>query len=252
MLRFTKMQGLGNDFVVVGAEAAVTPELVTALCHRRFGVGADGLLRVSRPQETVVMEYWNADGSVSEMCGNGLRCVARAAYDRGLETTPAFTVVTPAGRRDVEVDEATVSVDLGPTRIGDAVRIGDRDYTTVSVGNPHAVTAVDDPSAFDVPGVGSIVERHPMFPAGTNVEFVRRSAPDAIEMRVWERGVGETLACGSGMVAAAAVAHRDGAPAGIRVDVPGGTATVRFDGTRSWLTGPAEYVFEGEWLSGPS
>ena len=252
MLRFTKMQGLGNDFVVVGEEVTVSPDMVTALCDRRFGVGADGVLRVSRPQETVVMEYWNADGSLSEMCGNGLRCVARAAYDRGLASTPTFTVVTPAGRREVVVGDTMVSVDLGPTEIGTVARIGDRDYTRVSVGNPHAVTAVEDPASFDVPGVGSIVERHPTFPAGANVEFVRRSAADAIEMRVWERGVGETLACGSGMVAAAAVAHRDGAPPEIRVDVPGGTGTVRFDGTKSWLTGPAEYVFEGEWLSEPS
>ena len=244
------MHGLGNDFVVVAEEVEVHPELVRRLCDRRFGVGADGVLRVSLIDDTVTMGYWNADGSEAEMCGNGLRCVARRAADLGLVTGDEFEVRTPIGMRRVRVGEETVSVDLGPVTLGAQVEIEGRSYRCVDVGNPHAVTSAD-PDRIDLERLGPRVERDPAFPQGTNVEFFERTAPGSFRMRVWERGVGETLACGTGIVAVAAVATADDLLETVAVTVPGGTATVDFtDG--AWLSGPAETVFEGRWLSGSS
>ena len=250
-MNFTKMHGLGNDFVVVDGGVAVSPELVRGLCDRRFGVGADGVLQVSVGPSGVSMGYWNADGSAAEMCGNGLRCVARRAWDLGLVDSPAFTVDTAAGPKRVMVRESDVSVELGPIEFGDPVDIEGLRYDCVDVGNPHAVTEAD-PTLVDVASVGPMVERHQHFPRGTNVEFYSWSGRHRVRMRVWERGVGETLACGTGMVAVAAVARREhGDVNSITVEVPGGTAEVGFeDGI--WLTGPAVTVFEGMWLSGPS
>ena len=250
-MNFTKMQGLGNDFVVVDGGVVVSPELVRSLCDRRFGVGADGVLRITAGSSGVGMEYWNADGSAAEMCGNGLRCVARRAWDLGLVESRAFMVTTAAGPKRVVVGEAEVSVDLGPVSFGGTVDIDGVRYECVDVGNPHAVTGAD-PALVDVAAVGPTVERHHRFPHGTNVEFYSRSGERSVRMRVWERGVGETLACGSGMVAVAAVARRErGGPEAITVEVQGGTAVVSFeDGI--WLTGPAVTVFDGVWLSGPS
>jgi diaminopimelate epimerase len=250
-VQFVKMQGLGNDFVVVARSVHVTADLVRRLCDRRFGVGADGLLQVGVDAAGLVtMGYWNADGSDAEMCGNGLRCVARHAVDAGLVDATEFEVVTPVGPRRVALGDDKVTVDLGPVEVGDEVTIGGRAYTMASVGNPHLVAIGADPDHVDVVGIGESIQRHPRFPYGTNVEFVEVVAPDRLAVRVWERGVGETLACGSGMVAAAAVAHRAGAGATVEVEVPGGVASVRIEESASWLTGPAETVFEGRWFSG--
>ncbi len=242
-MRFTKMQGLGNDFVVLDAAIDVTPELVRALCDRHFGVGADGVLVMSPADGSVRMSYWNADGSVAEMCGNGLRCIARLAVDRGLAAPGRFEVETTSGRKRVNV-AAEIHVDLGMPVLGDVTEVDGRYFRNVEVGNPHAVTEVDDVAATPVATVGPAVQH--AFPHGTNVEFVRFDGP-RVEMRVWERGVGETLACGSGIVAAAAVARRNGAGDHITVTMPGGTARVDFEDGGAWLVGPAEYVFEGDW-----
>jgi diaminopimelate epimerase len=249
-VRFVKMQGLGNDFVVLGDEVVVTPAMVRELCNRRFGVGADGVLQLAMP-DLVTMTYWNADGSTAEMCGNGLRCVARRAVDIGLQDPGGFDVATPSGVKRVHVDERSVSVDLGPVTVGGVVEIDGSEYVTADVGNPHAVRSVD-PSSIDVAEVGSRVGRDAMFPNGSNVEFYATTGPSSVTMRVWERGVGETLACGTGIVATAAVArHRgDVTIATVEVETPGGTATVDLtDG--AWLTGPAVTVFSGL-FSGPS
>ncbi len=248
-MKFTKMHGLGNDFVVVDGGVAVSAQLVRSLCDRRFGIGADGVLQVTAGAAGVNMGYWNADGSIAEMCGNGLRCVARRAWDTGLVDTPSFVVVTPSGPKRVVVTPLDVSVDLGPVGFGGPVDIEGLRYDRVDVGNPHAVTEAD-PATVDLARVGSMVERHPRFPDGTNVEFYTWVGDDRVRMRVWERGVGETLACGSGMVAVAAVARRERDIASITVEVPGGSAEVSFD-DGVWLTGPAVTVFDGVWLSGP-
>ena len=237
------MHGLGNDFVVVDADAPITEDLVRSICDRHFGVGADGVLRVGVEADLVTMEYWNADGSTAEMCGNGIRCVARYAVETGLAEPGSFVVKTPVGPRAVRVD-GEIAADLGAPAIGDVVEMGEWWFRTVDVGNPHAVTEVADVDTAPVAEVGAKAQA--LFERGANVEFARFDG-DRVDMRVWERGVGETLACGSGIVAVAAIARRNGAGDDITVTVPGGTATVRFDGASAWLVGPAEVAFRGVW-----
>ena len=240
--QFVKMQGLGNDFVVLEGPITLSTKEITALCDRRFGVGADGVLVVSSTQP-VAMGYWNADGSSVEMCGNGLRCVARYAYDKGWAPDRNFAVRTPMGERGVRVLEDGVEVQLGrPSVTGHSEIDGER-YHLIDVGNPHAVVMVDDPESADVVTVGQGLQSE--FEEGINVEFVS-VADGRLKMRVWERGVGETLACGSGMVAAAFVATKtDGLKGPIEVEVPGGIGYVDFRDGMAWLRGPAEYSFRG-------
>ncbi len=239
---FTKMQGLGNDFVVLEGPSKPSVEDVVRLCNRRFGVGADGVLVVS-PGSPIVMDYWNADGSAAEMCGNGLRCVGRYAYDRDWVDGPEFEVDTPSGVRTVRVDDDQVKAEIGPALIEGEETVDGFTYRLVDTGNPHAVRIVEDPASIDVPAVGSKVAKEAGFDSGCNVEFIAVNG-DQVMMRVWERGVGETLACGTGMVAAAAVAL-DGADGTIQVNVPGGSGQVVMKDKMAWLIGPAEYSFTG-------
>lgn len=249
-MRFVKMHGLSNDFVVV--DETMDPRTVTQICDRRKGVGADGVLSVTRHDGVIVMGYWNADGSEAEMCGNGLRCVARYAHDR-LDAGTDFTVETPVGPRRVVVAE-DVKVELGRVELGGESAAAGRTLMLASVGNPHAVVFVDDPDHVDVSSEGPAIASDTQFPHGTNVEFVVVD-DDLIRLRVWERGVGETPACGSGMVAAATVARSLGMVGdSVPVKVAGGVGVVSFDSDGvAWLTGPAVYVFEGEFpLSAPA
>ena len=244
LTEFTKMQGLGNDFVVFDGPRRLDAEMISEICDRRRGVGADGVLVVT-PGDPIGMEYWNADGSAAEMCGNGLRCVARYAFDMGLVAGRQLEISTVIGVRRAHVLDTGVEVELGvPTVTGHTVIDEDR-YHLIDVGNPHAVVEVADPALADVSGVGERVEHDPQFEHGTNVEFVRFD-DGRVSMRVWERGVGETRACGTGMVAAAFVATkavRMESP--ITVEVPGGEGEVDFRDGIAWLTGPAEYSFTG-------
>lgn len=247
MIDFVKMHGLGNDFVVVGVDTPIDSELVRVLCDRRFGIGADGVLRVSAPAGMVTMEYWNADGSAAEMCGNGLRCVARYAHDRKMTDSKEFIVDTPVGERKVRIEDASsVVVELGSVSRHGSVQAGGFLLERVSVGNPHAVTFVDNVGEIDVSAIGRRIGTDTaLFPEGSNVEFVRIVGPSEIEMRVWERGVGETLACGSGIVAAAA-AHPSRSES-VTVHMPGGTAQAVVEDDSWFLRGPAEYSFSGTW-----
>lgn len=242
-MRFVKMHGLSNDFVVV--DKPLDAQAVVGICDRRRGVGADGVLSVTRRDGVVVMGYWNADGSEAEMCGNGLRCVARYAHDR-LGAGSEFVVETPVGPRRVVVGEE-VTVELGQVQLLGRASAGGRELSLASVGNPHAVTFVDDPGSVDVAGEGRLIASDPQFSDGTNVEFIRVD-DGRIRLRVWERGVGETPACGSGMVAAATVARSLGMVGdSVPVEVTGGVGIVSFDSDGvAWLSGPATYVFEGE------
>ncbi|HEY8479839.1 MAG TPA: diaminopimelate epimerase [Spirillospora sp.] len=279
--RFTKGHGTRNDFVLIAdtkGELDLTPELVRALADRRGGVGGDGVVRLvptalvpeSRevlaedPHAIWFMDYRNADGSVAEMCGNGVRVFARYLVDAGLAAPGEWDVATRAGLRRVRLGASgDVSVDMGPAELlGPAeATVTGRNFPgeRVSVGNPHLVCPVDEPvTALDLsqaPGFDPAV-----FPDGVNVEFFRTVGERHLEMRVYERGSGETRSCGTGTVAVAAVAAaRDGAaisdedgasggtvPSEWTVDVPGGRVTVAFDGTTSRLTGPAVLVAEGE------
>jgi diaminopimelate epimerase len=259
-MRFSKYHGAGNDFVMLtdlegrlGPAGSLPGDLVSALCDRHKGVGADGVIRIVGRY----MDYYNADGSVAEMCGNGIRCLVLHEQDAGrldtgehvIETLAGTVLVKPAGRGRFTVDmgqplsSANIEVDLaGDTFAG----------TAVSMGNPHLVLFVDEIGrALDdttVLGLGPQLEVHPNFPNHTNVEFVRVAGATSIEMRVWERGCGETLACGSGICAAAvAAAARERTGPHVAVTMPGGELEVEIDeGRHVWLTGPAEKVFDGE------
>jgi len=243
-LSFTKMQGWGNDFVVLEGPLQLSVEEISEICDRRFGIGADGVLVITK-LDPVRMEYWNADGSPAEMCGNGLRCVAKYAYDKGWTMDRNFAIATPVGARGVRVLEDSIEVQLGKASVtGHADIDGDR-YHLIDIGNPHAVVIVDDPDASDVTHIGQKLQTEEMFENGTNVEFA--SVKDGrVKMRVWERGVGETMACGTGMVAAAFAATKtDRLEGPINVEVPGGVGQVEFRDGWAWLRGPAEYSFRG-------
>lgn len=245
---FVKMQGLGNDFVVVDGVAAPSTEDIVAWCDRRRGIGADGVLQASQQVGGVRMAYWNADGTGAETCGNGVRCVARLAVDRGWVEPGEFTVFTDAG------PAAVVATQSGPVRArlespsppGSDVEIAGFTFHTVSMGNPHAVTIVDDCYVTPVEALGPIVEGDPAFPNRTNVEFISRVDGDSIAARIWERGVGETLASGTGGAASAVVAHRQGLVGeSVKVLLAGGTLQVELTGGEVWTEGPADYSFKG-------
>ena len=245
-MKFWKMEGLGNDFVVIAGPCSLSAPEVAALCDRRRGVGADGVLVVTGDGERVGMSYFNADGSTAEMCGNGLRCVARLAVDQGMVRTSEFVVETAVGARIVKVSASEVTAELGRVTVGESRRIADRDFQLVSVGNPHAVTWVDELDGIPLEATGEALQEG--FSAGVNVEMVRVASPQRLLMRVWERGVGETRACGTGAVAAVAAGFAQGLTAPeVQVRLAGGEIQVKLESDTSWITGPARLVYRGEW-----
>jgi diaminopimelate epimerase len=260
MTAFSKYEGLGNDFVVVDAvrEDAISAALAMDLCDRRRGIGADGVLLVlpARGEGDARMKVINADGSVPEMCGNGLRCVAlHVARARGTSTSE-LVFDTDAGPRRCTIDDAgargLVTVDMGIVRI-DGTRDVDLGSATLTVevadtGNPHAIL-FGEWARWEVDSIGPRIEKNLAFPAGTNVEFARAKGRQ-IDLVVWERGVGVTLACGTGACATAAVAcARELAPydTPIAVNLPGGTLDITIDRAsgRAIMSGPARRVFAG-------
>jgi diaminopimelate epimerase len=276
-LRFAKYQGSGNDFVMlVDLDDAnpLEPELVTAVCDRRTGVGADGVIRLVRSERadaSFVMDYRNADGSVAEMCGNGARCVGKLVHDLGLSDESEFGIQTRGGVRRLRLhddggDVHRITVEMGvpgftkasipmrgpawETFLGQPFDVGGGITLTasaISMGNPHLVLFVeDDPDRFHVGHIGPALEHHESFPEGTNVEFVQVH-PGEIRARVWERGSGETMACGSGACAIAVAANEAGlVPNRTVVRFPGGALEVeRLESGEVLLTGEAERVFEG-------
>ncbi len=259
LLHLSKHHGAGNDFLVMVDLDGGTPidsALVRALCHRRFGVGADGVIRILRGDGTVdlVMDLLNADGSTAEMSGNGMRCLAQAAVDAGLVDPPTFTVGTLAGVRTVDYRPgatpgvAEASVDMGPADLGpdQPQQFAERRARQVDMGNPHLVLLAPDLAEVDVAELGTHLQQ--VHPGGINVEFISTGpGRDALTLRVFERGVGETLACGTGSAAAAAAAHSWGLVGDlVQVHNPGGTLAVALapDGIR--LSGPVAKVAEVE------
>ena len=265
-LSFTKGHGTENDFVVLLDREDMLPldaPLVRFLCDRRAGIGGDGVLRAvlakhvegwSNAGDLWFMDYRNADGSVAEVCGNGLRVFARYLLDNGLAPGPSIRIGTRAGEKEATVLlDGRIRVAMGPVSVGAtdvAITVAGASYpaSPVQVGNPHAVAFVTDLTelAFAPPPTWSPTQA---FPEGANLEFVRRIGPGHLAMRVYERGVGETRSCGTGTVAAAAAAaasEGDGRVATYRVDVPGGSVEVELDGTGAYLTGPAVLVAHGE------
>jgi diaminopimelate epimerase len=251
------MHGVGNDFLIFApgeVEGVDLSALAPRACDRHFGVGADGIL-VPMPSETADLEmfYLNSDGSASEMCGNGIRCLARYARDRGLVDGDAITVQTGAGVRKVLLrEDGSSRVNMGPPAFGAEVEIEGYLLQRVSMGNPHAVAflgeewEVDD---LDLASVGPRIENHPAFPERTNVEFAYVGGEHEVRMRIWERGAGETLASGSGSCATAAAAVRLGlARSPVRVHLDGGVVEIEWSAENEpvYMSGPAEYVCEGE------
>jgi len=276
-MRFTKMEGAGNDYVYVdlfeeSIDLADAPQLAREVSDRHFGIGGDGLILLAPSKiADVRMIMFNADGSRAEMCGNGVRCLAKLAHDRGRATGSPMRVETDGGVREVELrfhdgaaSGARVSMGvpiMEPARIPIALDgdraidvplvVMDRTFavTCVSMGNPHCVVYVDDADAFDVARYGPAIESHEMFPERINVEFVQVLDPEHVRQRTWERGSGETLACGTG-ACAVAVAGRLTARGGAvtQVALRGGDLLVEWDGEGPvFMSGPAVEVFRGDW-----
>lgn len=261
-LHLAKLHATGNDFLVrlaLDEHAPLAPETVARLCNRNLGIGADGLITIGPGDETLgrdcTMRLQNADGGDAEMSGNGIRCLAWVAARAGLGTEHALVVDTAAGRRIVSLirndagEVIAADVDMGPVTLGDEdveIVLDGVEYwgDIANVGNPHLVCFVIDPGAVPVALHGPRIEIDARFPDRTNVEFVRVHPPDVIDMRVWERGVGETLSCGTGACAAVAVAHNRGVVEDrVRVRVPGGELLVTL-GPTVRLGGPVEHVFD--------
>ena len=277
-MKFTKMQGLGNDYVYVNCfkEKIDNPsELARRISDRHFGVGSDGLIMINPSDKAdFEMEMYNADGSRGEMCGNGIRCVAKYVYDYGLTDKTHISVETLGGIKylDLTVEEGKVKmvkVDMGkpelePLKIpvkasGDKavdepILVGGNEYrmTCVSMGNPHAVIFIGcDVREFPLEEIGPKFENHERFPNRVNTEFVRVIDRRTAEMRVWERGSGETLACGTGACAVAVACALNGFTEDeVTVRLLGGDLQIRWDREKDtvFMTGPAEVVFDGEWI----
>jgi len=245
-MQFVKMEGLGNDFILVVGSLQPSPDEVRTWADRRTGIGADGVVVATPLGGNVVrMKIFNTEGGEAELSGNGLRCVARMASDKGWVDGPSFSIETKAGSHRVEMrDGHVIAVELGAVTVGDSFDVDGHTVYRADIGNPHAVLLVDDPDRQPVAELGGRLERS----NGVNVEFAGVIAADRMRMRVWERGVGETLACGTGAAAAQAVAHAlDQVGADVVVELLGGLLLVELRGGVSWIAGPANYVFEGRW-----
>lgn len=276
-IKFTKMQGCGNDYVYINGISEDVPvqgrdEIVRKLSDRHFGIGSDGVIFINSSDiADFEMEMWNADGTRSEMCGNGIRCVAKYVYDYGLTDKEELDICSMGAIKHILLNVqagkvATVQVDMGepiikgefiPTAstldkvvdypidvMGEEYRI-----TCVSMGNPHAIIYINDTEKLDIDRIGPRIENHAFFPNRTNTEFVQNIDRKHIRMRVWERGTGETLACGTGCCALTVAGVLNGlTDREVDIDVLGGHIHVRWDETDNhvYMTGPAVTVFDGE------
>jgi len=260
-MRFTKMHGLGNDYLYIyGDVPGNAGELSKKLSDRHFGAGSDGLIFIS-PSDIAdfKMRIFNADGSEAKMCGNGIRCVGKFVYDKGYTDKKRLEIETLSGIKYLELQLCggmvkTVSVNMGEAKPSEDIAInvdgGQVMLTPVSVGNPHAVIFVDDIKTAPLTTLGPKIERHAAFPDGVNVEFVEVLSRNELRMRVWERGSGVTMACGTGACASAMAAVTKkycdyGAPISVHLD--GGTLKIQINSDNTvTMTGPAETVYEGE------
>ncbi len=259
-MHFTKMHGLGNDYLYVFGEVPENiKELSVKLSERHFGAGADGMIYIS-PSETAdfKMRIFNADGSEAKMCGNGIRCVGKYVYDKGYTDKTRLKIETLSGVKTLELltvggKVGQVSVDMGTAECFDEISVTAGKTVTltpVSVGNPHAVIFVDNAEKAPITVIGPAVGRDKNFPDGVNVEFVQLVDGGTLRMRVWERGSGVTKACGTGACAAVAAAVKKGyVKSGeyVTVRLDGGNLKIKVNGDGSvFMTGPAEFVYEGD------
>lgn len=258
-MRFTKMQGLGNDYLYVYGEPNHPEALSRKLSERHFGAGSDGMIWISPSKiADFKMRIFNADGSEAKMCGNGIRCVGKYVYDKGYTDKKHITVETLSGIRTLDLQllgekVRSASVDMGKVICSDEISVeaAGKSFTgmPVSVGNPHFVIFTKQVEEIPLAKWGSVIEKLPVFPDGVNVEFVE-VRENGLRMRVWERGSGITMACGTGACASAAAAVKKGYfPAGtpIPVELDGGTLEIKVEENgKVIMTGPAETVYEGE------
>lgn len=275
MIKFTKMQGLGNDYVYIDAinqNIENESSLAKFVSNRHFGIGSDGLILIcSSKVADFKMRMFNSDGSEAEMCGNGIRCVGKFVYDKGFTNKTTVKIETLAGIKILVLNTEegkvkTVRVDMGepilePEKIpvisnenpvkNLAIKAEDKEFkfTCVSMGNPHAITIVEDTQNFNVEKYGSILEVDKSFPKKSNIEFVQIIDRKNIKMRVWERGAGETLACGTGACATAVACNINGlAERKVNIELLGGCLEIEWnkEDNHVYMTGPAVTVFEGE------
>ena len=275
LIRFTKMQGCGNDYVYVDCTKGIPfdpVETAKKVSNRNFGIGSDGLILICASEVADFrMQMHNADGSESEMCGNGIRCVGKFVYDKGLTKKTTVSIETGAGIKILKLDVkdgkvAAARVDMGEPItlakdvpvvsenekvVNEDITVLDKTFkmTCVSMGNPHAVVFVEDTASFDLYKYGPAFENHERFPRRTNTEFVQIISRDEANMRVWERGSGETLACGTGTCASVVAAFLNGlTERKVLVHLLGGDLLIEYDEATGhvFMTGPAVTVFEGE------
>lgn len=283
-MKFTKMHGCGNDYVYVDCTKEVIPDIAATavrVSDRHFGIGSDGLILIKSSEVAdFEMDMYNADGSRGKMCGNGIRCVAKYVYDHGLTNKTEITVDTQAGIKTLQLTVcdgkvSKVRVDMGePVLIPQEIPVkasvlglaDDRreaivaqpftvanssyDITCVSMGNPHCITFIDeDVRSFPLEAIGSLFEKHELFPEGVNTEFVNIIDKEHLRMRVWERGSGETLACGTGACAVAVASYLNGFTGrNVDIELMGGHLEIVYDEATNhvFMTGPATEVFSGE------
>ena len=274
-MKFTKMQGCGNDYVYINGfteKIGDKPAFVRAVSDRHFGVGGDGAIFINPSEEAdFEMEMYNADGTRAEMCGNGIRCVAKYVYDKGLTDREQISIVSFGNVKyvDLYVENGlvrSVKVNMGapvleakkvPVKsamersVDEPITVNGKEYTLtcVSMGNPHAVVFMENIAELDIASIGPLFENHEVFPNRTNTEFVEVVDRTHVNMRVWERGTGETLACGTGCCATVAACVLNGLTEDeVTVRVLGGEIDIRWDRNKNliYMTGPAETVFEGE------
>ena len=274
MIKFTKMQGLGNDYVYMDAihqKIENESSLARFVSNRHFGIGSDGLILICKSDVAdFKMRMFNSDGSEAEMCGNGIRCVGKFVYDKGLTDKTTVTIETLAGIKTLELNTKdgkveTVKVDMGEPILNpkEIPVISDEEpvknlmleaegrkfkFTCVSMGNPHAITEVENTEKFDVEKYGKVLEVDKAFPNKTNVEFIQIVDKNHVKMRVWERGAGETLACGTGACATAVACYLNGkTDRNVEVELLGGKLFIEWneENNHIYMTGPAVTVFEG-------
>ena len=260
-MHFTKMHGLGNDYLYVFGDVPLNiTDICVKLSDRHFGAGSDGMIFIS-PSAVAdfKMRIFNADGSEAKMCGNGIRCVGKYVYEKGYTDKTHLKVETLSGIKSLDLrlmagKARQVSVDMGSAEVSKDITVplagGDVTCTPVSVGNPHAVVFVEKAENAPVSTVGEAMEHHPLFPDGVNVEFAELTGENTLRMRVWERGSGITMACGTGACATAAAAVSKGLckfSEPITVQLDGGALEITVEENyRVTMTGPAEIVYEGE------
>lgn len=260
-IKFEKWQGLGNDFIIL-ENIEATSELAKIMCDRNFGIGADGLFSIKKTDKAdIAWDFYNSDGSIAQMCGNGIRCFAKYAYEKGFVNKKEFSVLTLKGIIIPKIlENGQVRVDMGapifkaekiPVNVQDPMNFEVEGYmaSAVSMGNPHCLIFTELNSKELALKDGPKIEISPIFPEKTNVEFINIINKNKIKVDVWERGCGITLACGTGSCASVAAGVKKGVlDKNVEVILPGGTLFIEYEKDKIYMTGPAEKTFEGKFF----